>query len=138
MPRKARSLETPRLNYLRYRFTRAAMTDGGGTTGTIACPGTLPAGAYVLGTQVRVFTGFGGDTTATVQVGDGSDVDRYTTGTPSVLAALPAGVDVGVPSGVRYHETAKTVTVTITGGADFTAITAGDVEICVAYIEFPQ
>jgi hypothetical protein len=76
-------------------------TDGGSTSGTYQMAGSLPAGAIVLGSKFGPITGFAGDTTATLVVGDGSDVDRYNTGTPSVFATAAVGIDCGVPSGLK-------------------------------------
>jgi len=136
MPRKPDRLEKPRLNYIRERVRRADMTDGGSTSGTRQLAAQLPIGAEVLATQCRVLTPFTGNTSAVVTVGDGSDVDRYHTGTPSVFAAAASGVAMGVPSGTRYHAAAVRPTVTITGGSDFTAISAGELELVIAYVEF--
>ncbi len=100
----------------------ADFTDGGSTTGTLAMGITIPAGAVYAQSLVTGIVGFAGDTTATFQIGDGTDVDRYSTGTPSCFATASAGADAGVPSGTKFHSVVKTPTVTITGGSDFTAI----------------
>jgi hypothetical protein len=114
-------------------FTRAQMTDGGSTTGTIVLTGTIPAGAWVEQTILTNVTGFTGDTSATIQVGDGSDADRYTTGTPSVFTTA-VGIDPGVPSGTKIHVTAvSTITVTITSNADFTNVEAGQATVNIHY-----
>lgn len=103
-------------------------TDGGSTSGTYQLQIELPVGFYVERTQLLNLTGFANDTTAAITVGDGSDVDRYNTGTPSVLTTLGA-LDLGVASGVRFLATANRPTVTVTGGADFTSINAGGFDI---------
>lgn len=108
--------------------TRADFTDGGSTTGTYALKATIPAGAWVHQTILQNVTGFTGDTSATIQVGDGTDVDRYSTGTPSVFTTV-AAADLGVPSGTKIHTAAATVTVTITSAADFTNVAAGQFTI---------
>lgn len=96
-------------------------TDGGSTIGTFVLTPTLPIGAWVLQTILVNVTGFAGDTTATLQVGDGTTVARYSTGTPSVFATATA-IDMGVPSGVKIHTVANSVTLTITSSTDFTAL----------------
>ena len=63
-------------------------TDGGAAAGTYQVKFTLPVGFYVERSQVYDVTGFAGDTSAVIVVGDGSDVDRYNTGTPSVFATI--------------------------------------------------
>lgn len=106
------------------RVTRAQFTDGGSTSGTKALTQKIPAGAIVLQAVLLDVKGFTGDTSATITIGDGTDVDRYNTGTPSVFADA-AVLDVGVPSGTKVHTAEKTVTCTVTSGADFTNCTAG-------------
>lgn len=115
------------------RITRAEFTDGGSTVGTLVLTGTIPAGAWVEQTILKDVTGFTGDTSATIVIGDGSDADRYNTGTPSVFTTA-VGIDVGVPSGTKIHVTAvTTVTITITSGADFTNVAAGAATVCIHY-----
>lgn len=103
-------------------------TDGGGTSGTFALTKKIPAGAFALQAVLVNVTGFTGNTSAVITVGDGSDVDRYNTGTPSVFTTA-AAIDLGVPSGTKIHTAETTITITITGGTDFTAITAGQLTI---------
>jgi hypothetical protein len=71
------------------------------TSGTYQMAGSLPAGAIVLGMKLGPVVGFAGDTTAVLTIGDGSDVDRYHTGTPTVFTTQAVGVDCGVPSGLK-------------------------------------
>lgn len=103
---------------------KSAFTDGGAAVGTYQLADSIPAGAVVLGGAIAN-TAFSGDTSAVVTIGDGSDVDRYNTGTPSVFGANANGVDLGVPSGVRFHAAAVRPTITITSATDFTALPAG-------------
>lgn len=97
-------------------------TDGGGVLGTFALGISIPAGATFAHALVTGVVGFAGDTTATIEIGDGSDTNRYSTATPSVFSTASAGVAIGAPTGVTFHSTAKTPTVGITGATDFTAI----------------
>jgi len=111
-------------------------TDGGSTSGTYASSVlAIPAGATVLSCAATALTGFAGDTSATVQVGDGSDVDRYSTGTPSVFASSTGGKALGKVSGSQYHNTAATVTVTVTSANDFSSVSAGSITLQVCYIK---
>ena len=105
---------------LRQAITVAEFTDGGATAGTLALTAKIPAGAYVLACNCSSLTGFAGDVSAAVIVGDGTDTDRYNTGTPDWFTTAALGLDMGVPSGVKYHAVATTVTVTVTTNADFT------------------
>ncbi len=113
----------------------AEFTDGLGAAGTFALTvGTIPVGATFLAAAVTAITGFAGDTTAVMTIGDGTDVDRYNAGTIDVFSTAAAGIDAGVPSGLRYHPVAATVTLTVTGGADFTSISAGSVTVELTYL----
>jgi hypothetical protein len=113
-------------------FTFASLTDGGGTSGTLVLAETIPVGAKVIDSVLLNVTGFTGDTTAVIIVGDGTDTDRYNTGTPSVFTTATA-IDLGAASGTAIHTTAKSVTVTITSGSDYTLVTAGAATLRIRY-----
>lgn len=121
------------LHCVQQRVSYADFTDGGSTSGTLALTEKIPAGAWVQQTILLDVTGFTGDTSATIQVGDGTDVDRYSTSTPSVFTTAVA-IDVGVPSGTKVHTAEKTVTITITSGSDFTSVVAGAFTIRIYYL----
>lgn len=95
-------------------------TDGGGASGTFTTTSSIPLGATVDWASVKNVVAWDDDTTAVITIGDGTDVDRYNTGTPSV-AATTAYLSIGAPSGTAYHAAAKTIVVTVTGSSDFTA-----------------
>lgn len=117
-------------------FTRAQMIDGGSTAGTLDLSTTIPAGAVFLQSILTSLTGFTGDTSATIIVGvTGGDTDRYSTGTPSVFTTAAAGIDLGVPSGTKWHTAAAVPTVLITSAADFTNVTAGQATITLLWHE---
>lgn len=117
-------------------FTRAQMTDGGSTSGTIDLNVTIPAGAVYLQSMLLALTGFIGDTSATIIIGvTGGDTDRYSTGTPSVFTTAAQGVDLGVPSGTKWHTAAAVPTVLITSAADFTNVSAGQATVCLTWLE---
>lgn len=110
-------------------------TDGGSTSGTYDITvGTIPAGATFLYAAVTAVTGFAGDTSAVLTIGDGTDVDRYNTSTINVFATAANGVSAGDPSGTRYHTAAATVTLTVTSGADFTSVSAGSLTVELFYL----
>lgn len=109
-------------------------TDNEDTTGTYEFASDIPVGAMVLGIAITDVTGFTGDTSAVITVGDGTDVDRYNTGTPNVFATADA-VDPGVVSGVPFHAAAKTPTVILTSATDFGAVSAGNMKIDIFYVE---
>lgn len=110
----------------------ADFTDGGGAAGTFTMTADIPVGAYDPICVVRNVTGFAGDTSAVITVGDGSDPDRYNTGTPSVFATA-AVIVMGVPSGVREHAAAISPVVTVTSAADFGAVSAGGLDIFIRF-----
>lgn len=124
--------EGARLEVIQETVSLADFTDGGSTSGTAELSTDIPAGAVVTRALLPDVTGFVGDTSATVQIGDGTDVDRYNTGTPSVFATA-ANVDTGAVSGTAYHSTAKTPTITVTSATDFGAITAGEMTVVIFY-----
>lgn len=109
------------------------LTDGGSTAGTIDLTEKIPAGAWVLRTVLQNVTGFTGDTSAVIIVGDGTDVDRYNTGTPSVFTTAVA-IDLGAPSGTQIHVLENTVTVKITSATDWGLVTAGQMTIRIYYL----
>lgn len=110
-------------------------TDGGAAVGTYdLTAGTIPVGATFLYAAVTAVTGFAGDTSAALTLGDGSDADRYNTSTIDVFSTAANGVAAGDPSGVRYHATAATVTLTVTTASDFTSVSAGSVTVELYYL----
>ena len=119
---------------IRESVTRADFTDGGLTVGTVALTEQIPNKAWVMRCILRDVTGFTGDTSAVLTVGDGTDVDRYSLASaPSVFTTANA-IDLGAPSGVQIHVAAATVTLTATSGADFTNVTAGALTISIYYL----
>jgi len=113
----------------------SAFTDGGAAVGTYdLTSGAVPIGATFLYAAVTAVVGFAGDTSAVLTIGDGTDADRYNTGTPSVFATAANGVSVGAPSGVLYHDAAKTIKLTVTTAADFTSVSAGSITIEYFYL----
>jgi hypothetical protein len=102
-------------------------TDGGAAVGTFTSGSQLPVGAILIGSKFVVNTGFtgGGQVSCTITIGDGSDVDRYHTGTPSIFTTAANGVESGVPSGNKLLTAANSPVLTITANADITGIIAG-------------
>jgi hypothetical protein len=116
-------------------FAYDDMTDGGGVVGTIDFDEQIPDGAVVVACILHTLTGFtgGANSTATIQVGDGTVVDRYNTGTPDVYTSNASGVDMGAISGTAWHDAAKTVTVTITVDSDWSTVSAGECTVGILY-----
>lgn len=110
-------------------------TDNADTTGYIDLTVQLPIGAVVVASKFVVSTGFTGDTTAVVQAGTAGDLDRFTLNTDqSVLAAATVG-SLPATDALDGIGAVATVRVTVTGGADFTSISAGEMTV---YIYFHQ
>lgn len=99
-------------------------TDGGGAAGTYTSKLQIPAGALVYKTIIQNVTGFAGNTSAALTVGDGSTADRYMTSTLNVFANV-AAIDGGAVSGTAIHTAAKNVVLTITANSDWGLVTAG-------------
>lgn len=115
----------------------ANFTDNAGTaTGYIDfTTGQIPAGAIVLGWKAVTTTGFTGDTTAVVMVGISGDTNAFSADeTQSCLAAGTTGSASLAATGALPIATARTPRVTVTGGADFTSISAGAMTVDVYYI----
>lgn len=114
------------------------LVDGTAAVGTKVLAITIPKGAILLPMKIVVNAGFAGDTSATIKVGDGSDADRYMTGTPDVFTTAADGVQAGLVSGALLLTSANTPTVTITSAADITAVItdgSGSVTLTFYYIE---
>lgn len=133
VPESAKGLP-PALGVLTETVARSQFTDGGSTAGTYTMTGKVPKGAVLLGSKVVVNAGFAGNTSAALTIGDGSDVDRYMTGTPSVFATAANGIETGVPSGSKLLTADNSPVLTVTGGSDFTNITAGSLTVSIFYI----
>lgn len=129
--------DSEKARYVTYQQSVAYtdFTDGGSTVGTLNLTASIPAGAVFVQSLITAIVGFTGDTSATITIGDGSDVDRYNTGTPSVFTTAAAGVDLGVPSGTKWHTAAATPKLTVTSNADFTSVAAGSALITLVWIE---
>lgn len=129
------SLASANIKKISQTILKAGFTDGGAAVGTVELTSTIPVGATVLFSKITNVGAFSGDTSAVLTIGDGTDADRYNTGTLDVFANLANGIATGVPSGVQYHDTAKKPVITVTTASDFTAVAAtASVTVEVYYI----
>lgn len=113
--------------------TRAAMTDNANTTGYKDFAGTIPAGALVLRVEADVKTAFIGDTSAVVQVGKSGSLAIFTADTAQSI--FTTGVKgSAAPVATQYVNSATTPRVTVTSAADFTSVSAGEVDVKILYI----
>lgn len=101
-------------------------TTAGGASGTATLDTLIPAGAHYLQTVIGTVTGFAGNVSAGLFVGDGSDADRYSQGTINVFSTA-AAANAGTPSGNRYHAANGTPTFVVTASSSFGSVTAGRV-----------
>jgi len=108
-------------------------TDNLDATGTYEMLEDIPAGALVLGATLTAVTGFTGDTSAAITVGDGTDVDRYNTGTIDVFTTA-AALDLGAMSGAAVHIVDKTPTIILTSAAAFADVDAGSMDVSLFYV----
>lgn len=118
-------LAKPRLRVVEETLTAASLVDGTAAVGTKTLAATIPAGAVFLRSTVTALVGFAGDVSATITLGDGTDADRYNTGTPDIFTTAAAGVDLGAPSGTAFHSAAKAIVATVTSASDITPVLAG-------------
>ncbi len=112
--------------------------DGSDTNGDLILNKQIPAGSFVIGTKVTVKTGFTGDTSAVISVGPSKDSDDWSgNSTLNVFAAarnLVASAMNGAVGGLQaVSSSANSVYVTVTGGSDFSDITAGRMLVEVFY-----
>lgn len=130
------------LNSIKETISYSDFTDGGSTAGTYSMTTTIPAGSWVIGTKVDVNTGFTGDTSCVLDIGDGTDADAFTYTTHNIYTAttnLMEAAD-GVGGGATGHglynaTSAVTVTLTATSATDWGLVTAGEIEVAVYYLE---
>lgn len=111
--------------------TESQFTDGGALVGTLVLTDGIPVGATVKRVFLQALTGFTGNSSCALTVGDGTTADRYMTGTPSIYTTAAGETDLGVVSGTAYHTAAKSITLTATSGSDWTAVTAGAMTVVV-------
>lgn len=106
-----------------------------GATGYVDLDVAIPNGAVVKGWQADVKTGFTGDTTAVIQVGEAGNLDRFTSKVDnSVFAAAVVGaVAPSVTGDPGYCASDTTVRVTVTGGNDFGDIVAGELDLKIVF-----
>ncbi len=131
---KALTLNGVQIKKISATIGYASFTDGGAAVGTYSLTEVIPAGSLYLGTAVTAVTGFAGDTSAVMTIGDGTDVDRYNTSTVNVFATAANGIASGIPSGLLYHAAQVTPKITITSAADWTSVNAGSVSIEMYYL----
>jgi hypothetical protein len=118
-------------------------TDGGGADGTLALSTTIPAGSVGLFTKVDVTTAFTSDSdtsTAVMNVGDGSDDDKFSYTTFNVFVAATGLMEQhdaaasGTETGLSLITSDATITLTITEDSDWGQITQGELTVAIYYM----
>lgn len=127
----------PRVMALTETFKIADFTDNTDATGYKDFAGKVPAGALVIGWRAKVATGFTGNSSATVMVGVSGDTDRFSAPStkPSCYAAATVGALNIAADGHQNMGAAFSPRVTVTGGSDFSNITAGEMVVSVLYVD---
>lgn len=115
------------------RVLYSDFTDGGAAVGAYTSAQSIPAGAYVLRTVLTDVTGFTGNSSCVLTVGDGATADRYNTSTINIYTTV-AALDGGAVSGTAVHTAAKSPVLTATSASDWTAVTAGALTLKIFYL----
>jgi hypothetical protein len=110
-------------------------TDGGSDAGTFVLDAAIPANALFHRAVLVDITGFAGDTSAVLEIGDGTDEDRYNAAAGFDVFADADVLDGGAPQGVLIHDALMdTVTLTVTSATDFGDVSAGEVTVRLYYV----
>lgn len=106
------------------KAVKSDFTDGGSTSGTLATGVVIPSHTYVWGALIHTTVAWSGDTSAALEIGDGTDADRFNAASdPSLFAT--GFVYGGLPQGTNPLTADATITLTVTSTADFTNVAAG-------------
>ena len=103
--------------------------DGTSTAGSLTLTYGIPIHMTVKRCFLQALTGFTGDASCTLIVGDGSITDRYMTGTPSIYTTAAGETSLGVVSGTAYHAAAKSIVLSAVSATDWGKVTAGQFTI---------
>lgn len=128
-------LALPAVKVAEYTLTHAALT-AGATSQAINTGLEIPKGCVALRSFIDNVVGFtgGSNASATITIGDGSDVDRYNTGTPNIFVTADT-IDAGVVSGTAWHTAAVPLTLTVATSVNVNLVTAGSAKITVVYLQ---
>jgi len=132
-------LAVPKVNQnVSQTLAYGAFTDNLDKTGYIDfTTDQIPAGAIPLGFKAVVTTGFTGDGSADIEVGVAGDTDRFTadTSTSVFTSSTVEGSNALAVDACDGMNAAQTIRVTVTGGADFTSISAGSMVVTLYWVE---
>lgn len=112
--------------------TLTDFTDGGSTSGTYAYTAEkLPAGAIVQNSVIHIKRETGAST-LTMEIGDGSDADRFNASSDPSLDTVGI-VSGGAPQGTALCDAETSITLTVTEGSDFGDVTVLDFDVFLFY-----
>ncbi len=123
---------------VRQVITYDDFTDAG-TTGTLTMDDAIPAGSFVIGSKVKVITGFTGDsTTCVLIIGDSGNEDAYSgNSTHNIYTAadnLVLAAFINGDCGLNAEGSDNDILLVATGGGtDFSDVSAGEIVVEVFY-----
>lgn len=118
-------------NGQRENWTLASTTVTCSSGSTCTASNLIPSGSMVTGVTIRVTTAITGP--ATIQIGDGTDADRWGTGIAIAANTTTTGSAFTINTVPFYAATTSVVLTAVGGGGSFTA---GVVRITVHYHDF--
>lgn len=109
-------------------------TDGGSTSGYRDFATQIPGPALVLGWHARVDAGFIGNVSAVVSVGVSGAVGAFSADTAQSCFTTNNVIGSAPVAATAFRPAATTPRVTVTSGTDFTAVSAGDMNLSLLYL----
>jgi hypothetical protein len=116
-------------------------TDDGAAVATLELNKQIPAGSFVIGSKVTVETGFTGDTSCVLDIGNESDSDAYSYTDHNIFASannLVEGADSTsdgtTGEGLKAVAADTTVKLTATSDSDWGDVTAGKMLVEIFYL----
>lgn len=116
------------------RIDVSQMTDGEAAAGTYTFEDALPKGLLPIAGAIVCTKAFAGQTTVAAELGTAADADAYVD-SGSVLTLGLINALTGADMDLGINTDSKDVVLTITGNADFTALTAGEVDVALFCID---
>jgi hypothetical protein len=100
-------------------------TDNEDTTASLTMTPTLPEGAFVIGTKVKITSAFDDDTTCVMTVGKSDGEDEFSDGTTLDIASADVVGDTAEDV-LEYLAAETSIYLKFTSGTDATDVIAGD------------
>jgi len=109
------------INKVSQWISYADFTDGGSTAGSLSMTQTLPVGAFVLGSKVKITEAFTG--TVSLAIGNSTDADQYANAAVAIGTAATVGVR--TQDQLEFIASATTIVLAATHSSDWGLVTAG-------------